>query len=48
LDENIQKKEKEYHDLFTNYCKVLKENEKLYSDNLRATKGIKQLKYEFH
>lgn len=45
LDESVQKKEKEYHDLFTNYCKVLKENEKLYSDNLRATKGIKQLRY---
>jgi chromosome segregation ATPase len=46
-EDTIQRKEKEYHDLFTNYCKVLKENEKLYSDNLRATKGIKQLRLGF-
>lgn len=40
----IQVKEDQYNELFQNYCKLLKENEKLYSDNIQATKGIKHLR----
>ena len=45
LESEYQDKEREYNELFQNYCKILKENERLYVDNVQATKGIRHLRY---
>ena len=44
LQADLNGKEKEYSELFQNYCKILKENERLYIDNVQATKGIRHMR----
>jgi chromosome segregation ATPase len=45
LEIELANRNEEYQAVFANYCKLLKENEKLYNDNVQVTRGIKHLRY---